>query len=76
MGKSIKALRAEVMLSQDELAAKAGVSKKTIVDLENGNVTRPQWRTVRALSKALGVKPASVEEFDTVMSGNGSKIAA
>lgn len=75
--KPLRELRAEHMLSQQELADKAAVSKKTIVDIENGEVERPQWRTVRALSKALGVKPGEIGEFALRLSGDDlAKIAA
>jgi DNA-binding XRE family transcriptional regulator len=73
MGKSLRELRADCLLSQQELADKADVSKKTIVDIENGNVEHPQWKTIRKLAEALGVKPSDVEEFSGVLEG---KIAA
>ena len=48
-------------MSQKELAAAAGVSNRTIVDIEAGRV-RPHPATLRKLAKALGVKPAALAE--------------
>lgn len=56
----------EAFLSQQELATKAKVAKKTINDIENGKIDFPQFGTIRAISKALGVNPAEVEEFANV----------
>lgn len=73
MAKPLRELRADSLLSQQELADKADVSKKTIVDIENGNVEHPQWKTIRKLAEALAVKPGDVIEFSGVLEG---KIAA
>lgn len=43
------------MLSQRELAARAGVSPATIVRLENGHDAH--HKTVRKLAEALGISP-------------------
>jgi len=43
--------------SQAELAAHAGVSKATIVNLEQPGRRTPHPRTVRKLAVALGVSP-------------------
>ena len=49
-------------LSQDALAAQAGIAKTTLVNIELGRV-RPQLRIVKALSEALGVPAQDVDEF-------------
>ena len=55
----LRAVRQRVALSQEELAARAGVSRTTIIKLEAG---RDAWpKTVRALAKALGVKPEDLQ---------------
>jgi ribosome-binding protein aMBF1 (putative translation factor) len=51
----LRANREGKFLSQRELAAKAGVSRSTVVDIEAGRVC-PQPRTVRKLAEALGVQ--------------------
>ena len=52
----LRELRLAHVLTQDELAAKAGVSNKTVVDLEAGR-TRPHQQTIRKLARAFGLTP-------------------
>ncbi|MCH7230943.1 helix-turn-helix domain-containing protein [Glycomyces sp. L485] len=51
---NLRPLRARAMMSQEELALKAGVGTRTIRDIESGRV-RPQPKTLRLLVKALGL---------------------
>ena len=53
-------------ISIEDLAEKAGVSTKTIVDTELGR-TQPRFRTIRKISEALGISPAEVIEFAAVI---------
>jgi transcriptional regulator with XRE-family HTH domain len=48
--------------TQQSLADAAGVSKMTVYEIEAGR-TIPQAETIQALSAALGVDPADVDEF-------------
>lgn len=50
----LRRLRLRAMMTQEELAFKAGVGIRTIRDLESGR-TRPQPRTLRLIIKALGL---------------------
>jgi transcriptional regulator with XRE-family HTH domain len=52
-------VRQRKLLSQAELAERAGVSKNTIHRLENG-ISEAQGRTIRKLADALGVAPAQL----------------
>ena len=59
---TLKELRAKAFLTQEELAAKAKVSRSTIAVLEAGAHSRaPRARTIRRLAKALGCEPADIE---------------
>jgi transcriptional regulator with XRE-family HTH domain len=58
----LRELRLARMLSQRDLAREAGVTQKTIVDLELGRV-EPHLKTMRKLTAALGVDPLEVNEF-------------
>jgi transcriptional regulator with XRE-family HTH domain len=49
-------------MSIEALAEKAGVSNKTITQIENGRQL-PRFRTIRKLSEALGVEASEVTEF-------------
>jgi transcriptional regulator with XRE-family HTH domain len=64
---SLRRLRNERLLSQRELAAKAGLSPTTILKLEAGRVKESHPRTVRKLANALSVDPKELikESGDT-----------
>ena len=55
MFRIIKEVRTEKGMTQNELAEKSGVSRVTIMALENGTKTSTTTDTLIALSKALGV---------------------
>jgi putative transcriptional regulator len=55
----LKELREQADLTQQQLADRAGVSKATVADLEQGRY-HPSWPTVVALADALGI---STETF-------------
>lgn len=62
--------RRSQFLSIEVLAAKSGVSTKTIVETELGR-TLPKFRTILRLSEALGIDPATVTEFAAAAKGEG-----
>ena len=59
---TLREMRLSQALSQRDLAQKAGVAPKTIVDLELGR-QEPRLRTMRRLAEALGVNVIDVDEF-------------
>ena len=56
IGKRLKDLRIRVALTQEELAAKAGIGKNTVNRVER-DLTEPHMSTLRKLAEALGVEP-------------------
>ncbi|MGW7443031.1 ATP-binding protein [Kitasatospora sp. NPDC054795] len=56
--------RVAVGLTQEELAAAAGVSLRALGDMERGRTRGPQRRTVRALAEALGLDGVQAEALD------------
>lgn len=58
--------RQRARLTQDELAALAGVDQTTISSLETGRKTSPKFDTVMRLARALGVSPEQLR-FGVVM---------
>ncbi len=56
----LRRLRNERLLSQRELAEKAGLSPTTILKLEAGRVEESHPRTVRKLVQALDVSPTEL----------------
>lgn len=59
---TLRETRLKQALSQRDLALKAGVSPKTIVDLELGR-HEPRLRTIRRVAEALGVRVDQIDEF-------------
>jgi len=68
--KTLREHRRASYLSIQDLAEKARVSTKTIVDTEHGR-TEPKFRTIRKVSEALGVDPADIAEFAAVGESDG-----
>ncbi|GAB3186930.1 NB-ARC domain-containing protein [Micromonospora palomenae] len=54
-GSMLRAHRARALLTQEELAARAGVSVRHLREIESGRVHSPRGSTVRALADALGL---------------------
>jgi transcriptional regulator with XRE-family HTH domain len=54
----LRRLRERRLLSQEELAAKAGLSRPTVSRIERGMDARPA--TIRRLAKALRVPPTDL----------------
>jgi transcriptional regulator with XRE-family HTH domain len=64
--KTLREWRAERLLSVRALALAAGVSTKTITEIEYSRQT-PSFRTIRRLAGALDVQPREVTEFAAAM---------
>jgi len=58
--KPLREWRTERWLSVEALAARAGVSSKTVWNLQHG--ARVQASTVRKIAHALGIEPGQIEE--------------
>jgi transcriptional regulator with XRE-family HTH domain len=56
-GEKLKAARRQAMLTQGELAKKAGVGITTIVRIEKGYIPEPRVSTLRKLATALEIDP-------------------
>jgi transcriptional regulator with XRE-family HTH domain len=59
IGEQLKQVRTRRLLTQEELAEKAGVSAATVVNIERNN-QEPQFRTIRKLARALDVDPTEL----------------
>jgi transcriptional regulator with XRE-family HTH domain len=59
IGEKLREVRTRRLLTQDELADKAGVSQSTIANIERDNA-EPQFRTIRKLAKALDIEPTEL----------------
>jgi tetratricopeptide (TPR) repeat protein/transcriptional regulator with XRE-family HTH domain len=61
--------RERLLLSQEELAARSGLSTRTIRYLEDGQVRRPRSMSVRLLADALGLAGRARAEFELAAPG-------
>ncbi|MDP9363162.1 MAG: helix-turn-helix domain-containing protein [Chloroflexota bacterium] len=66
--KSLRRLRREQLLTIRGLAARAGISDRTVKLAEAGR-REPSLRTIRKVAAALGVAPDEVAEFARVIEG-------
>ena len=61
IGEKVRETRRRKLLTQEQLADKAGVGVNTIIRIERNQV-EPHSRTIRKLAAALGVSPADLIE--------------
>ncbi len=59
IGAQVKRVRERALLTQEELADRAGIGLTTLNRIENDRA-EPHFRTIRKLAQALGVDPAEL----------------
>ena len=59
IGAQVKRERERALLTQQELAERAGIGLTTLNRIENDHA-EPHFRTIRKIAKALGVDPATL----------------
>ena len=72
--KPLSQWRAERLMSIKALAAAAGVSNKTVVQIEHGRQL-PTFRTIHRITTALGIEPGDIEEFAAAIGERGKDAA-
>ena len=72
--KTLREWRTERLQSIRELAAAAGVTHKTLIDLEHGR-RRASYETMRKLSQSLGVPAGEIAEFAEAVEYRGKDAA-
>jgi tetratricopeptide (TPR) repeat protein/transcriptional regulator with XRE-family HTH domain len=65
----LRKLRTGARLTQEELAEAAGLSPRSVSDLERGIAATPRRETVRLLADALGLSGPARTEFEAVARG-------
>jgi hypothetical protein len=66
--------RERLLLSQEELAARSGLSTRPIRYLEDGQARRPRSMSVRLLADALGLAGRARAEFELAAMGRGLEV--
>lgn len=61
LGQTVRRLRREAKLTQEELASRAGLSANYVGEIERGE-RNPSALALFALARGLGVKPATLLE--------------
>jgi transcriptional regulator with XRE-family HTH domain len=59
IGTQVKRVRVRALLTQQELAERAGIGLTTLNRIENDHA-EPQFRTIRKLARALNVAPSEL----------------
>jgi tetratricopeptide (TPR) repeat protein/DNA-binding XRE family transcriptional regulator len=70
----LRQLRNEAGLTQEELAAAAGLSPRSISDLERGINLTARKDTARLLADALGLQGSAKTQFEVTARGRGGRI--
>jgi len=68
MGNRISELRKQALLTQGELAARAGVSRATINNIETGRHPNSKISTLRKIADALSVQPNALFDDEGALS--------
>src|SRR5215218_9038917 len=66
--------RQRLVLSQEELAARSGLSTRALRYLEDRQVRRPRPMSVRLLADALGLAGRARAEFELAAKGHGPDV--
>lgn len=60
LGENVRVLRRRKFMTQEQLAKVAGISHRTLVNIETHKVTEPHFSTILKLAEALGVEPSQL----------------
>jgi predicted ATPase/transcriptional regulator with XRE-family HTH domain len=71
LGSALRRLRRAAGMTQEELAERAGISARTVSDIERGLRSAVHGDTARRLSSALGLTGESRGTFDVLARGRG-----
>jgi transcriptional regulator with XRE-family HTH domain len=71
-GVALRQLRVAGMMSQEQLAHRAGLSVRAVRDMERGRVARPRGDSIRMLAEALDLDTVARTEFVRVSTRSGA----
>ena len=64
LGDNVRVLRRRNFMTQEQLAKAAGISHRTLVNIETKRVTEPHFSTILKLAQALGVEPSELVNLE------------
>ncbi len=64
LGDNVRALRRRKFMTQEQLAKVAGISHRTLVNIETNKVAEPHFSTILKLADALEVEPSQLVNQD------------
>jgi transcriptional regulator with XRE-family HTH domain len=64
LGENVRAVRRRKFMTQEQLAKAAGISHRTLVNIERRKVTEPHFSTILKLANALEVEPSKLVDQD------------
>ncbi len=64
LGDKVRALRRRKFMTQEQLAKVAGISHRTLVNIETNKVAEPHFSTILKLADALEVEPSRLVNQD------------
>lgn len=71
MAKSLRQWRTSQLMSIRELATRAGITAKTLTDIEYGR-RKPNYETMRTICAVLGVSAHEIQEFVATIESRGA----
>ncbi len=73
-GDALRRRRSELGLTQEELAARTGLSVRTISDIERGRTPRPRRSSTSLLARVLGVDESMLADCASAPPGNLAEV--
>lgn len=70
---TVREARERAKMTQDDLAAASGLDQTTISDLETGRNTNPRLKTIKALARALKIRPVQLRFSEPEPDGIGTR---
>jgi transcriptional regulator with XRE-family HTH domain len=75
LGELLRSYRIAAGLTQEELAARSGLSVRTLSDIERDRTARPYWNSVERIAEVLRLCGATRQHFFDTARGHSATLA-